>query len=667
MATTVESRRRSLALQAVCTLGLVLVLVFPAALALYVGEVPYHELIRPYPGAGVSVVTTVLQSIAEVSSVVSIGALVHVLFLRPLSGRKAFPVPAGTDLSILRWASAAWALSTFALVPMTALDTSGVSLAQLGQPGMAAYVIDAASNLWPTIIRFAGAAIVALTARVASRWTTLLIGLWAGGIAVLTPIVVGQVLVGPDHDLGGDMAMVQAVVAYPLFGVLVVLGLRALIGDDIANVTWRRWLRMAVVALPVIVVSDAVVTWFKLTGGPLLSTITGWLILARWVALAIVAAATVAVIVSRRRRQFAAAESSLLALAALGVFTWVAVTAAMWREPPPQYFVPTSINEIFLGFDTPIAPTLSNVFTTWRPNLLFVTLAVVGIAVYLYAVRVVRQRGDTWSNGRTAAWIVGWIVAAGVTSSGLGFYSAPHFGIHMIVHMSLSMLAPVLLSLGGVLTLLLRASRAGGPVASLHEWISWVLAWRVSKALFNPLVAFVLFISSYYGLYFTGLFEHLMRYHWGHQLMNVHFLVVGYIYYSLIIGVDRGPRPLPHIAKLGMAMAAMPFHAFFGVILMNGRTVIADSYYRMLDIPWADLPAAQELGGGVAWAGGEIPSLLVIVALGIQWARQDNKEARRRDRHMDSGRDNEYEEYNEMLKALSERSAATGPRTGDDR
>lgn len=66
-------------------------------------------------------------------------------------------------------------------------------------------------------------------------------------------------------------------------------------------------------------------------------------------------------------------------------------------------------------------------------------------------------------------------------------------------------------------------------------------------------------------------------------------------------------RALPHIAKLGMAMAAMPFHAFFGVILMNGRTVIADSYYRMLDIPWADLPAAQELGGGVAWAGGEIP------------------------------------------------------------
>lgn len=133
---------------------------------------------------------------------------------------------------------------------------------------------------------------------------------------------------------------------------------------------------MAVVALPVIVVSDAVVTWFKLAGGPLLSTITGWLILARWVALAIVAAATVAVIVLRRRRQFAAAESSLLALAALSI--WVAVTAAMWREPPLQYFVPTSINEIFLGFDTPIAPTLSNVFTTWRPNLLFVTLAVVG-------------------------------------------------------------------------------------------------------------------------------------------------------------------------------------------------------------------------------------------------------------------------------------------------
>ncbi|NHB84723.1 cytochrome c oxidase assembly protein [Tessaracoccus sp. HDW20] len=599
------------------------------------------------------------------SSLVAVGALIHVLLLRPLPGRKAFPLPAGSDLTILRWASAVWAVAALALIPLYALDTAGVPLSALGQPGITAYVVDAASNLSASIIRFAFAAIVALTARTASRWTTLLIGLWAAAIAVLTPIVVGQVLVGPNHDLGLDAAVIQAVAAYPTFGVLVVLAIRSLLGSVIATVTWRRWLRMAVVALPLIALAEVVVTWFKLAGTPLLASATGWLMLVRWAALALIVTATIAVVVTRRRRRFRRAENGLLALASVGVFSWVAVAAAMLRKPPPQYDVPTSVNEVFLGFDPQVAPTFAAIAGTWRPNLLYIAIAVAGIAVYLGALVVVRRRGIAWPLGRTVSWILGWVFAVMATSSGLGYYSAPHFGIHMIMHMSLSMLVPVLLALGGPLTLLLRAGRAGGPVASLHDWVSWLLSWRVSKALYNPLVAFVLFISSYYALYFTDLFQTLMRYHWGHQLMNVHFLVVGYIYYSLIIGVDRGPKPLPHIAKLGMAMAAMPFHAFFGVILMNGRSIIGQDFYRMLDIPWADLPAAQELGGGVAWAGGEIPSLLVVVALGIQWARQDRKEAARRDRHMDTGRDTEYEDYNAMLAALAERG--TDKREGSGR
>src|SRR5699024_11841952 len=68
--------------------------------------------------------------------------------------------------------------------------------------------------------------------------------------------------------------------------------------------------------------------------------------------------------------------------------------------------------------------------------------------------------------------------------------------------------------------------------------------------LYHPAVVFVIFIGSYYGLYFTPLFEAMMRFHWAHQLMNLHFLVTGYAYYSLIIGVDRPPRPLPQIGKL---------------------------------------------------------------------------------------------------------------------
>jgi putative copper resistance protein D len=145
--------------------------------------------------------------------------------------------------------------------------------------------------------------------------------------------------------------------------------------------------------------------------------------------------------------------------------------------------------------------------------------------------------------------------------------------------------------------------------------------------------------------------------------MNLHFLIVGYLYYSLIIGVDRPPRPLPHIGKLGYVLAAMPFHAFFGVILMTSTDIIAEDFYLRLGLPWADLQAQQYLGGGVAWAGGEIPLMIVIVALAIQWSRQDATDARRKDRHIDTGRDDEYDAYNQMLQRLTDRDATRpGPR-----
>ena len=143
-----------------------------------------------------------------------------------------------------------------------------------------------------------------------------------------------------------------------------------------------------------------------------------------------------------------------------------------------------------------------------------------------------------------------------------------------------------------------------------------------------------------------------MSEHWAHELMNIHFLLVGYLYYWTVIGVDPAPKPLPHLAKLGMVFAVMPLHAFFGVIVMGMNDVIAENFYRTLDLPWAqDLLADQKLGGGIAWAAGEAPLVVVLIALLTQWYRHDMREARRADR---SG-DEELAAYNEMLAQLAQR------------
>ncbi|MDF1489835.1 cytochrome c oxidase assembly protein [Tessaracoccus caeni] len=639
-----------------------LAITVPVTLTVMAGSEPYGIVIRAFPGVVVAAMTALLQALSELTATLTMGALTAVLFLRSVSARESHDLIPGHDLTTLRVASKSWATITVSLAIMELLDWSGVPFSGITSPGVFSYIL--ASYPYPGMlaVRLAAVLLVAFVVTFATRWTTLLIAVWASAIAILGPIVVGHVLVGPSHDLGGDAAVVQAVTSYPLLGAVAVFALLLAMGTPPSATSWRRLVRMAWIALPVILITDLIITWFLLAGSSLLASLTGVLIVGRWAALALVTSGLLFTRAPLHRPRPPRALPPILTM--LGIGLWVAFTVSMLREPPPQFFVPTSINEIFLGFEVREAPTLSVLFTHWRLNLLFAVVAAVGIISYLIAVFAARRRGVSWPWPRIAAWSLGWILVVYATSSGFGKYSAPHFGVHMIVHMGLSMLVPILLSLGGIVTLLLRASSARTVTDGLHQWVSWIIGWRVLRVLYNPLIAFSLFISSYYVLYFTGIFEFLMSYHWGHQLMNAHFLVVGYLYYSLLIGVDPAPRPLPHIAKLGLAMAAMPFHAFFGVILMSGGNIVAEGYYRYLDIPWADLAAAQEMGGGVAWAGGEPASLIVVIALGVQWARQDRREAARIDRHFDTGLDADYDDYNRMLQRLA--APAPPPRNNEE-
>src|SRR5689334_21263253 len=132
---------------------------------------------------------------------------------------------------------------------------------------------------------------------------------------------------------------------------------------------------------------------------------------------------------------------------------------------------------------------------------------------------------------------------------------------------------------------------------------------RAVRLITHPLEALALFVGSLYGLYFTGLFEALMGNHLGHVVMEFHFLAVG----SLLFW-------------------AMPFHSFFSIALMSSSTVLAHDYYLRLHRPyWTALLDDQHLGGGIGWAMGELPILLVLAAVFVQWARTDAREAARFD------------------------------------
>jgi cytochrome c oxidase assembly factor CtaG len=141
--------------------------------------------------------------------------------------------------------------------------------------------------------------------------------------------------------------------------------------------------------------------------------------------------------------------------------------------------------------------------------------------------------------------------------------------------------------------------------------------------------------------------------------MNLHFLLTGYLFYWAVIGIDPTPRAIPPIGKIGMVFATLPLHAFFGVVLMGMSVVLAGTFYRSLQLPWhTDLLGDQHLGGSIAWAAGEIPLVVVLLALLIQWQRSDRRTSVRTDRAAERDDHADMAAYNAMLAELARRDNA---------
>ena len=110
-----------------------------------------------------------------------------------------------------------------------------------------------------------------------------------------------------------------------------------------------------------------------------------------------------------------------------------------------------------------------------------------------------------------------------------------------------------------------------------------------------------------------------------------------------------------------MVFGSLPFHAFFGITLMSMTTVMGATFYRSLGLPWnSDLLADQRLGGSIAWATGEMPLVIVMLALLIQWSRSDERAARRMDRLADRDDDAALAAHNAMFAELARRDREAG-------
>ena len=615
----------------------------------------------PDPGPWVGWLLPFLTLTTQVAAVAVAGFLLAAVFLLPTSKDVVEGLSVSAVALASRWA-AVWSAASVALFFVTVSDVFARPLTDL-TPTLVSSLAFETSLGRALLIQAAAAAIVAVACRQTIGARPL--ALWLGfALAALLPVsLTGHASATGSHDLATTSLFVHVVGVSIWVGGLAALGWVAVRGskrlpDAIARYsTVAVWAIMIVGASGVANASVRLLSWSDVFGSAY-----GRLVVAKAAALVLLA-----VFGWWQRRRLAERGSGFLALAASEVFLMVAtvgLAVGLARTPSPASDVVTSRAEELIGGPVPPPPTFERVLWGWEPTGVALAVVGLGLALYLSGLLALRRRGDAWPIGRTASWMIGLVLIGWAGFGGLGQYSHVLFSAHMVSHMVLSMVAPIFLVLGAPATLALRTlpgPRQDGEVSPRGMLIGFLHS-RFARVVTHPLVGPVLFVGSLYALYFTPAFSGLMDSHWGHAAMQLHFIAVGTLYYYVLIGIDPSPRALQPLVRFGLLLVTIPFHAFFAIAVMSSSTVIAESYWLAIDRPFrTDLLADQYLGGGISWAMGEIPLVLVMGALFVQWIRTDKREARRLDRAADRDDDAELTAYNAYLRDLADNGRRRDP------
>ncbi len=280
--------------------------------------------------------------------------------------------------------------------------------------------------------------------------------------------------------------------------------------------------------------------------------------------------------------------------------------------------------------------TLGTVLTGWSLEPVPFVLTVWVAGLYLCGVRVLHRRGDRWPVGRTIAFVpVGMGLFYLATASGLGTYDTTLLSVHMVQHMLLAMLVPLALALGAPVTLALRTlpRRPRG-------WLLAVLHSRPARVLTFPPLTFLLYVTSPWALYYTGWYGATLHSAYLHEVLHLHLVLVGCLFFWPIVGIDPVPGRVSYPFRMLLVVLTLPFHAFLGVTMMGQTELVGGSWYPDLHEgpmgTWLPDPAAdQHLAGGLLWGSGDLVALVLFGVLFAQWVRSSIAEGRREDRRLD--------------------------------
>lgn len=235
------------------------------------------------------------------------------------------------------------------------------------------------------------------------------------------------------------------------------------------------------------------------------------------------------------------------------------------------------------------------------PQLVLAIPFVCALILYVWAVIRSNRRYKKWPLYRTFSCSAGVFLAVASVAGPLAEKAHHDFQAHMLGHLFLGMLAPLLMALAAPVMLTLRTL----PRDKARK-LSQLLKSRPLRVLSDPFFASFLNIGGLWLLYTTSLYSAMHENILLHIFIHLHVFLAGYLFTVSLIYIDPIPHRKSYAYRAAALLSALAAHGILSKII----------YAR----PPEGVPADQaESGSMLMYYGGDAIDIILIFILFLQW------------------------------------------------
>jgi cytochrome c oxidase assembly factor CtaG len=238
----------------------------------------------------------------------------------------------------------------------------------------------------------------------------------------------------------------------------------------------------------------------------------------------------------------------------------------------------------------------------WTFDPLQLGMLVVLAVAYARRAATLRARGHPVPRLRVACFVAGMLVLSVAVASPVHELGEEYLSFHMLQHVLLGDLAPLLV-LAGLTGPLLRPLLAVGPVGRL-------------RVLANPIVALSVWAATLLAWHLPVLYDAAVRHEAVHALEHVSFFAAGIAVWLPVLETLPAPEWFGTGAKLAYVVGVRSVESLLGnVLLWVAATPLYGVYIRPHDLFALTPSTDQSLAGAVMLAEGTLVTLPLLAVL----------------------------------------------------